>query len=145
MGDREQAAGDAGPAYANIRAWLAEMQGCVRAVDYARARALFLPEVVGFGTYGGVLDGLDDLVAGQWRNVWPAIRDFTFRLDELRAGVAADGDLAWAACPWDSTGRREDGATFARPGRMTAILVRRDGRWRAAHTHFSLYPATERS
>jgi ketosteroid isomerase-like protein len=126
-----------------IRAWLLEMQSCVRAVDYERARALFLPEVVGFGTYSGVLDGLEGLARDQWGRVWPHIREFTFRLDELRAGVAAAGDLAWAACPWDSLGRRGDGVPFPRPGRVTAVLIRRDGRWRAAHTHFSLYPTPQ--
>ena len=126
-----------------VRAWLSEMQGCVRALDYERARAIFLPEVIGFGTWSGVLDGLDELVADQWSRVWPHIRDFTFRLDELRAGVAAGGDLAWVACPWDSLGLREGGATFPRPGRMTAVLVAHEGGWRAAHTHFSLYPAPQ--
>ena len=125
---------------ADVGQWLLEMQSCVRAVDYGRARAIFLPDVVGFGTYGGVLAGLDALEAGQWRHVWPTIRDFTFRLAEARIGAA--GDLAWVACPWDSLGTRPDGSTFPRPGRMTAILARREGRWAAAHTHFSLYPPT---
>ncbi len=123
-----------------VRDWLLEMQSCVRAVDYGRGRAIFLPDVVGFGTYGGVLVGLDALEAEQWRQVWPTIRDFTFRLTEARMG--AEGDLAWVACPWDSLGTRPDGSTFPRPGRMTVILARREGRWAAAHTHFSLYPPT---
>ena len=122
------------------RAWLTEMQSCVRAIDYDRAKTLFRPDVVGFGTYSGVLDGLDNLVAGQWSNVWPTIRDFTFDLGELRA--TADGDLLWAACPWDSLGTRPDGTTFPRPGRMTVILTRDDHGGRALHTHFSLYPPT---
>ena len=129
-----------GAALAVARAWLVEMQSCVRAVDYDRARAIFRQDVVGFGTYSGVLDGLDHLVAGQWRNVWGTIRDFTFDLDEVRAGV--EGDLLWAACPWDSVGTRPDGTIFDRPDRVTVILVRDGDAWRAAHTHFSLYPPT---
>ncbi len=127
-------------AVAVARAWLAEMQSCVQAVDYARARAIFRDDIVGFGTYSGVLDGLDHLVVGQWSNVWPTIRDFTFRLDEVRAGMASG--LVWVACPWDSRSTRPDGTTFDRPGRMTVILTRDEAGWRAAHTHFSLYPAT---
>jgi ketosteroid isomerase-like protein len=127
-------------ALATARAWLTEMQSCVRAIDYDRARALFRPDVVGFGTYSGILDGLDHLVAGQWSNVWPTIRDFTFDLAEVRA--SADGNLLWAACPWDSLGTRPDGTTFPRPGRMTVILTRDSHGWRALHTHFSLYPPT---
>ena len=128
-------------ARAEIRDWLAEMQACVRDVDYDRARALFRRDVIGFGTYSGVLHGLDRLVDDQWRHIWPTIRDFTFRLDELHAGVAAGGDLAWAACPWDSLGAGADGSTFPRPGRVTVVLARESGRWLAVHTHFSLYPA----
>ncbi|MGN6673951.1 MAG: YybH family protein [Thermomicrobiales bacterium] len=120
------------------RAWLTELQAAVRAVDYERGKAIFRPDVVGFGTFTGVLDGLDHLAADQWMNVWPRIREFTFRLDDLRVGRA--GALLWAACPWDSRGTRPDGTTYDRPGRATVILVQDDGRWRAAHTHFSLYP-----
>ncbi len=138
---KKEATGPDADAVDAIRAWLLEMQGCVRAVDYERARALFLPDVVGFGTFSGVLDGLEGLVADQWSRVWPRIRNFTFRLEALRAGV--DGDLAWAACPWDSRGLRDDGSSFPRPGRVTIVLVRRNGRWRAAHTHFSLYPTPD--
>ena len=127
-----------GAALAVARTWLEEMQSCVRAVDYDRARAIFRPDVVGFGTYSGVLDGLDHLVAGQWRNVWGTIRDFTFRLDAVRAG--GEGSTVWLACPWDSVGVRPDGTTFDRPGRVTVVLLRDDDGWRAAHTHFSLYP-----
>jgi ketosteroid isomerase-like protein len=121
-----------------IREWLLELQACVRAVDYKRAQRIFAPDVVGFGTYASLVQGLGRLRDEQWANIWPTIRDFTFRLDALRWG--ADGDLAWAACPWDSTGFRADGAPFPRPGRVTVVLVRREGAWLAVHTHFSLYP-----
>ena len=122
----------------DIRDWFRELQACVRAVDYDRAERIFAPDVVGFGTYAGVAAGRPTLRREQWSHIWPHIRDFTFRLDELRGG--AEGDLAWAICPWDSLGLRTDGSTFARPGRATVILARRDGRWLALHTHFSLYP-----
>ena len=118
--------------------WLREMQACVRAIDYDRAERIFAPDVVGFGTYEGMARGRDTLRAAQWRHIWPTICDFAFRLDALQCGV--DGDLAWGACPWDSVGTRADGTPFARPGRMTVILARRDGQWLAVHTHFSLFP-----
>lgn len=121
--------------------WLLAMQSHVRAVDYHGARALFRDDVVGFGTYSGVLTGLDQLLTGQWRHVWGTIRDFTFRVAELHAG--GDGDLLWVACPWDSQGTHPDSSgTFNRPGRVTVVLTRDDNRWLAAHTHFSLYPPT---
>ncbi|HLE26999.1 MAG TPA: nuclear transport factor 2 family protein [Anaerolineales bacterium] len=121
-----------------IRAWLTELQACVRAVDYDRAQKIFAPDVVGFGTYASMAQGLEALRAEQWSNIWPTIREFTFRLDELHWG--GEGDLAWAACPWDSIGFHAGGTAFARPGRVTVILERRDGAWLAVHTHFSLYP-----
>jgi len=67
------------------RAFLIEMQECVRAVDYARARPLFAEDVVAFGTFAAVVEGRDRLEHAQWRNVWPNIRDFTFRLDDLHS------------------------------------------------------------
>jgi ketosteroid isomerase-like protein len=120
-----------------IRSWLEEFSAAVRDVDYERGKAMFAPDVVGFGTYAGVRVGLEALVDGQWRNIWGVTRGFTFRLDEAHLGVS--GDQAWVAVPWDSEGQR-DGAWFDRPGRATIILERRNGRWLAIHTHFSLYP-----
>src|SRR5689334_4735527 len=133
-GERMGKAAGQGTAVEVARAWLTEMQSCVRAVDYEQARGLFRGDVVGFGTYSGVLDGLDHLVAGQWSNVWATIRDFTFRLDEVRAGL--DGDLLWAACPWDSPGTRRDGGSLRRRGRATGIRTADDPGWRPAHPHF---------
>jgi ketosteroid isomerase-like protein len=132
----------------SIRDWFRELQACVQAVDYDRAQKIFAPDVVGFGTYKDIAEGLATLRAEQWSNIWPTIQDFTFRLDQLRWG--AQGDLAWAICPWDSTGRRDDGrrspgpsggdSPYYRPGRATIVLERREGTWLAVHTHFSLYP-----
>ena len=125
---------------AEIRRWLEEFSAAVRDADYARGEPMVAPDVVGFGTFGGVLVGRDALVAGQWRNIWGVTRGFTFRLDDLHGGVA--GDRAWVALPWDSEGRDASGAWYDRPGRATIVFERRDGRWLAVHTHFSLYPPT---
>lgn len=123
--------------YEQIRAWLEAFSAAVRAVDYSRGRQMFTSDVVGFGTFAGMREGLDALEKGQWRQIWGVTRGFRFRLDELYAGVS--GDLAWVAVPWDSEGQR-DGEWFARPGRATLILERRNGAWLAKHSHFSLYP-----
>jgi ketosteroid isomerase-like protein len=122
----------------SLRAWFLEMEACVRAIDYARAEAIFAPDVMGFGTYKDIALGLDNLRREQWSNIWPTVRDFTFRLDQLHWG--AQGTLAWAACPWHSLGFRADDSPFARPGRVTVIFEQREGQWLAIHTHFSLYP-----
>lgn len=127
---------------AAARAWLAEMEDCVRQIDFERCRAIFAPDVVGFGSRADRLVDLEALERDQWRHVWPRIRDFTFLRDQLSLGavVAGDDGLIWLACPWTSQGRREDGTPFTRPGRMTAVLERRNNRWLAVHTHHSVNP-----
>ena len=129
---------DSASAHAEVADWFRHLERCVRAVDYDGARPIFAEEAVGFGTYGAMLDGLDELVPGQWQQIWPNIAGFTFDLSTLRFG--ADGALFWAICRWDSVGRDPDGTTFDRPGRATVVLTRRDGTLKALHTHFSLVP-----
>jgi ketosteroid isomerase-like protein len=121
------------------RTFLIEMQECVRGVDYERARPLFADDVLAFGTFAAVVEGRDRLESQQWRNVWPNIRDFTFRLDELHSL----GTESWICVivPWDSIGQRADGAWFNRPGRATLVLNRRGNHWVATHSHFSLAPS----
>jgi len=121
------------------RTFLTEMQECVRSVDYARARLLFVDNVVAFGTFTTVVEGRERLEHEQWRNVWPTIRDFSFRLDELHSL----GTELWICVivPWDSIGQRADGESFSRPGRATLVLRRRGSRWVVTHSHFSLAPS----
>ena len=120
-------------------AWLAEMQTCVRQQDYARCRAIFADDVVGFGTRAAIAVGLDALENEQWRHIWGKIRDFTFVTDELRCAMYGDEGL-WLGCPWTSEAPGPDGTWRLRPGRITAVLERRDGQWLAVHTHHSLDP-----
>lgn len=125
--------------YDVAREFLERMQSCVRDVDYERARALFAEDVVAFGTFAVVVTGRDRLEHEQWRNIWPTIRDFTFRLDSLHC--LGNADALCVVVPWDSLGTRADGTAFSRPGRATLLLEQRDGRWVATHSHFSLAPA----
>ena len=118
--------------------FLLEMQVCVRAVDFERARPLFAEDVIAFGTFAAVVAGRARLETEQWRNIWPTIGDFRFRLDELHC--LGTREALCVVVPWDSTGRRADGETFSRPGRATLLLVPHDNRWVAAHSHFSLAP-----
>jgi catechol 2,3-dioxygenase-like lactoylglutathione lyase family enzyme/ketosteroid isomerase-like protein len=123
---------------APLRAWLEALQRCVRAGDFESGRALCAPGLIAFGTVAPFVEGLEAVMQQQWRRVWPNIRDFTIRLDDLRGEV--DGDRAWVAARWDSLGLRADGSTFPRPGRLTIQFRRQDGAWLATHTHFSLSP-----
>ncbi len=127
-----------------IADWFMTWDTYVRARDYERARELFHPDVVGFGTHMRVVSGLEHLELNQWRNVWETIEDFRFTIDDLHSGVSDDGLQSWAVVPWTSTGFNEDGSTFDRPGRATVIFIRETvtDHWRAIHTHISLAPGT---
>jgi ketosteroid isomerase-like protein len=121
------------------REFLQQMQSCVRLVDFRSARSLFADDVVAFGTYAAVVSGREHLEQQQWRQIWPAIRDFTFRLDELHC--RGNDQAVCVIVPWDSVGTSADGSTFSRPGRATLLLEPRNGRWVATHSHFSLAPS----
>src|ERR1051326_4935371 len=108
---------DAADLTAIAREFLVEMQTCVRAVDFERAHALFADDVVAFGTFATVVSGRDRLEREQWRNVWPTIREFTFRLDELHC-LGSEQALCFVV-PWNSLGTSVDGRSFSRPGRAT--------------------------
>ena len=108
----------------SVKAWLARWQPCVRAADYGSARALFDDRVVSFGTHRDVVSGLDALEQGQWRNVWGRIDGFAWDFDAMHVGFSPDRLLAFLAATWTSVGYHEDGSSFHRPGRTTAILSR---------------------
>ena len=121
--------------------WLMEMETCVRNVDYERCRQIFADDVVGFGTKATLVVGLDRLEREQWRQIWGVIRGFTFMTSNLHC--CRSGDMLWLACPWTSERPAGNGSWQPRPGRITAILEHRNGKWLAVHTHHSLVPRAE--
>jgi ketosteroid isomerase-like protein len=123
-----------------IREWFKTLERSVRQVDYQTMQRHFAPDVLSFGTRADVVSGLDALVANQWSGIWPNIRDFSINFEQLHWG--ASSDFAWAIAPWNSTGFHADGTPFPRPGRATVIFERRQDKWLATHTHFSLFPGT---
>ena len=123
-----------------VREWFAQFGAACARVDYEAGRSLVASDVVSFGTRAEVVSGLDLLEANQWRGVWPNITDFKIDLKSVHA--AGEGSTAWGVATWTSTGYDEEGKPFPRPGRATVALERRDGRWIAVHTHFSLNPGT---
>jgi ketosteroid isomerase-like protein len=127
-----------------IRNWFLTWGSQVAAVDFASARELFHPDVIGFGTFMDVVRGLDRLEQQQWRSIWPTIEGFRFLVDQLVSGVSEDGKHAYGIVPWTSTGFHEDGTPYNRPGRATVLFTRPDtiAPWLAIHTHISLEPGT---
>ncbi len=126
----------------SIAAWFDAMQNFVVSKDYAAARNMFDPNVIGFGSRTAV-EGVDTLEHDQWRLVWPQLRSFAFDLERGRIVFSDDGSMAMAAVPWSSVAEAEVGRASDRPGRAT-VVFRHDANteiWRAIHIHFSL--ATE--
>ncbi|MGH7334503.1 MAG: YybH family protein [Candidatus Rokuibacteriota bacterium] len=118
--------------------WLHSFEAAVRERDFAGGRLMFAADAVAFGTWARAVTGLDNIVREQCQNVWPRIRHFRFDAD---ASVRTSADTAWIAVGWQTEATGPDGRPFARPGRGTFVLERREGRWLAVHSHFSLLPS----
>ena len=129
---------------ARVKAWFERLARHVRKVDFVGARAIFAPDMIAFGTVKDFVDGQPGAEAAQWKNVWPYIDGFRWRIDELRAIVSADRLTAVGMAVFDSTGYHQDGRPYDRPGRATIVLSRRrvGEDWIADHTHLSLFSGT---
>ncbi|MGQ0676431.1 MAG: YybH family protein [Rhodospirillales bacterium] len=127
-----------------IRRWFKALQDHVEAVDYAAARPLFAQDMVAFGTFSDFVSGRAEVEREQWRQVWPTIRNFRWRLDGIKALVSPDRLAATGLGIWDSDGFYPDGARFDRRGRATVVFARRTTAepWVAVHTHMSLFRGT---
>ena len=129
---------------AAVKDWFRELAEHVRAVDFAAARHLFAEDFVAFGTFTDFMIGRDLAENNQWRNVWPTIDRFAWRLDDAKALVSPDRLFAVGLAVWDSTGYHPDGKPFDRKGRATVSFTRAKvgGPWVASHTHMSLFRGT---
>ncbi len=124
-----------------VRTWFETLADHVRAKDFAAAYPLFKDDFLVFGTFQDFVEGRAEGEQKQWRNVWPTIEDFYWRLDDVRAFVSPDRLSAVGLAIWESTGYAADGSTFDRPGRATVSLERAKvgDPWVANHTHMSLF------
>ena len=127
-----------------VKAWFRELAEHVRAVDFAAARHLFAEDFVAFGTFTDFMIGRELAEENQWRNVWPTIDAFVWRLDGVKALVSPDRLFAVGLGVWDSTGYDPDGKPFDRKGRATVSFTRAKAGdpWVATHTHMSLFRGT---
>jgi len=127
-----------------VRHWFARLADCVRSVDYEAAFPLFAKDLVAFGTYDDFVTGREQVMEAQWTKVWPTIRDFRWRLDEVTAIVSPDRLAAAGLAIFESDGFRRDGTRFDRRGRATVVLARAEvgADWVAEHSHMSLFRGT---
>lgn len=131
---------DAADALDAVKMWFSELGRYCASRDFDAARSLMDDDVVSFGTKARAATGLNQLDRDQWKNVWEYIEDFQIDVDSIRGG--GSGSLAWGVSRWTSTGFDAEGRSFYRPGRASVVLQKKDGRWTAIHTHFSLDPGT---
>ena len=125
---------------AGVRTWFETLAAHVRDVDFIGARPIFAPDMIAFGTFTDFMTGRDAAELQQWRNVWQHIDGFRFRTD-IRAIISPDRLQAVGMAIFDSTGYRQDGTSYDRPGRATVAFVRQrvGDPWMAQHTHLSLF------
>ena len=124
----------------SVAEWVAAWGAEVAAGDIRTGRQRFDEQMIAFGTHADVVVGRAVVEESQWSQIWPAIEDFEFLLDDLRVRMSPDRLLAVAIVPWASTGIATDGTRFDRPGRATIVLERQatTDPWVGTHTHFSL-------
>ncbi|MBO0799179.1 MAG: nuclear transport factor 2 family protein [Blastocatellia bacterium] len=123
-----------------VKQWFETLATHVCDVDFIGARRIFAPDMIAFGTFTDFMTGRDEAERQQWRNIWHHIDDFRWRPD-IRAIVSPDRLQAVGMAIFDSTGYREDGTSYDRPGRATVAFVRGSTGepWVAQHTHLSLF------
>lgn len=119
--------------------WLRRWEELINAADYARARPLFSPDVVSFGTLAGSMTGLHELETRQWRKVWPTIRNFKFA-DPLMLPTGEPVHSVVIVSRWHSEGMAADGGWYDRKGRATLVLTVENSLLRCCHSHLSMEP-----
>ena len=124
----------------SIGLWFQVWEKQVQNKDFEAAKKLFENDVVSFGTWMNVVEGLDKLCSDQWKNIWPTINNFKFVSNTLFIQISPDRLLANSILVWNSTGYKKNGNSFKRNGRATVVLKRSnlDNSWKGIHTHFSL-------
>ena len=124
----------------SIGLWFQVWEKQVQNKDFEAAKKLFENDVVSFGTWMNIVEGLDKLYSDQWKNIWPTINNFKFVTNTLFIQISPDRLLANSILVWNSTGYKKNGNSFKRNGRATVVLKRSnlDNSWKGIHTHFSL-------
>lgn len=121
-----------------LKEFFSRMGDYCAAVDFDSTEILFAADVVSFGTKATIVSGLANLRKQQWEHIWPNIKEFKMQIDQMHG--TCNGDIAWGMLPWTSQAIDDSGNTYSRPGRATAVLEQREGKWVCIHTHFSLAP-----
>ena len=121
-----------------LKKWLQDFSAAVRRHDFGAGKILFDATSDSFGTVCYRAKNLDELVARQWRKVWPNIQNFEFEYNSARA--IETPELAAVLAGWRSTTLDQTRNLIERRGRATIVLKKFPDGWKALHTHFSITP-----
>ena len=126
--------------HVSIKSWFKSWENYVQNKDFELAKALFHNQVISFGTWMDVVQGLDKLCNDQWKNIWPTITNFEFLTETLFIQISPDSLFANTILVWNSVGYSKQGKSFERTGRATVTLkkLNKNSNWKGIHTHFSL-------
>jgi hypothetical protein len=126
--------------HTSVKLWFDVWEEYVQDRNFELAKNIFDNEVVSFGTWLDVVEGLDQLCSGQWKNIWPTINNFKFLTDTLFIQISPDRLFVNAILVWNSLGYDQKQNSFLRTGRATVTLkrVNLNSNWKGIHTHFSL-------
>lgn len=128
-----------------ISEWLNQFSLKVRNKDFVSAYDLFLEDVKSFGTVINYSKSLDELANNQWRKMWNKTEDFKF----LNPIIISAENPFIVISEWQSTKnkswlglngdfKKENNAI--RNGRASIVLIEKNGKLKASHTHFSISP-----
>ena len=95
-----------------IKSWFLEWEKFVQKKQYSSALQFFENDVVSFGTWMDVVEGLDQLKINQWENIWPTISGFKFLTETLFIQLSPDKLFANSILTWTSLGYHQDGKNF---------------------------------
>ena len=90
--------------HVSIKLWFENWENFVINKNFELAKTLFDTEVVSFGTWMDVVQGLDNLVEKQWKNIWPTISHFKFLTNTLYIQLSPDKLFANSILTWTSLG-----------------------------------------
>lgn len=123
----------------DVRAVVGALAAGIQAGDFASLDTLFAEGrgvhiIEGAGVNHGWVDYRDNHLAPELEH----FENLDYRYHAIEPVVR--GDVAWAAFRYDLSFRTHEGGNVAMEGRGTAVLEKRDGRWRIAHLHTSGRP-----
>ena len=81
--------------HVSIKSWFKSWENYVQNKDFELAKALFHNEVISFGTWMDVVQGLDKLCNDQWKNIWPTITNFEFLTDTFFIKQRCPSKIFW--------------------------------------------------